>query len=320
MTTNVNKFSRLSREKTTGNIILISTALVSLLVLIRTGFANINDQLLFLVITVLILTLSIIVHKNLRKPFFSEVSRYISSLHDQRMDIQQIFVSIDLIGSFQILRNVETALSQIQGYYDAVSDLLKQTNREIDLRKHPFQSSEVQKLLHLNIKSAKEALLTIEKKQHNIILLARTRSQIFHSINDRMSRPKNEIELEYLNYRAQKDQPELLIDTVLISDILQHALENGELHGKMKKDRQREEILVMGESKIKFGDSAISWQETNTATEYCVICRQSIQSSREKAICPECNNTYHRTHLLEWLKVFNQCPMCQHKIKGILDQ
>ena len=320
MTTSANKFSRLSREKTTGNFILISTVLVSLLLFLRTGVATINDQFLFLAITASIIILSLVVHKNLRKPFFSEVSRYINSLHDQRIDINQIYVSIDLIESFQLLSNVEVVLSQIQDSYENISDLLRNSNREMALKKHPFQSSEVQRLLHLNIKSALEALLTIEKKQHNIILLARTRSQIFHSINDRMSRPKNEIELEYLNYRAQKDQPELLIDTVLISDILQHALENGELHGKMKKDRQREEILVMGESKIKFGDSAISWQETNTATEYCVICRQSIQSSREKAICPECNNTYHRTHLLEWLKVFNQCPMCQHKIKGILDQ
>jgi hypothetical protein len=106
----------------------------------------------------------------------------------------------------------------------------------------------------------------------------------------------------------------------LISDILHHALENGELHGKMKKERNKEEILVMGESKIHIGDSSISWQDANTATEYCVICRQSIQASGEKVICPECQNTFHRTHLLEWLKVFNQCPMCHHKIRGIIDQ
>ncbi len=320
MTTSVNKFSRLSREKTAGNFILISATLVSIILFVRTGIATVNGQLIFLAIAVLIIGLSVIVHKNLRKPFFSEVSRYVSSLHDQRIDIQQIFVSIDLFESFQLLSNVEIVLSQIQGYYDTLSDLLKQMNREITLRKHPFQSSEVQQLLRINIESAEETLLAMDKKQHNIILLARTRSQLFHTINDRISRPKNEIELDYLNYRAQKDQPELLIDTALISDILNHALENGELHGKLKKDRQREEILVMGESKIRIGDSTISWQgTTNTATEYCVICRQSIQSSEEKVSCPECHNAFHRTHILEWLKVFNQCPMCHHRIRGILD-
>jgi hypothetical protein len=320
MTASASKFSRLSREKTTGNFILISAVLASILLFIRTGVTTETNQLILLVITASIILLTVLVHKHLRKPFFSEVSRYISSLHDQRMDIQQIFVSIDLIESFQILGNVESTISQIQGHYDTISDLLKQANREIALRKHPFQSSEVQKLLSININSAKETLLAIEKKQHNIMILARTRSQIFHTINNRMSRPQNEIELDYLNYRTQKDQPELLVDTGLISEILHHALENGELLGKVKKDRQGEEILVMGESKIHIGDNSISWPDTNIATEYCVICRKSIQSSGDKVACPECNNTFHRTHLLEWLKVFNQCPMCNHKIRGILDQ
>lgn len=319
MKTNVNRFTRLSREKTTGNVILISAVLVGVLLFIRTGFITAKDQLIFIAVSASIIALSVFVHKSLRKPFFSEVSRYISSLHDQRIDIQQIFVSIDLIESFQILSNVEIVISQIQGYYDTVSDLLKQANREIVLRKHPFQSSEVQKLLRININSAQEVLLAIEKKQHNIILLARTRSQIFQTINNRITRPQNEIELDYLNYRAQKDQPELLIDSALISDILHHALGNGELLGKVKRDRLGEQILVMRESKVQISDSLISWQDTNTATEYCVICRQSVQSSGEKVICPECNNVFHRTHLLEWLKVFNQCPMCHHKIRGVLE-
>ncbi len=319
MKSNVNRFTRLSREKTTGNVILISAVFVGVLLFIRTGFITAKDQLMFFAVSASIIALSVFVHKSLRKPFFSEVSRYISSLHDQRIDIQQIFVSIDLIESFQLLSNVETVISQIQGYYDTVSDLLKQANREIALRKHPFQSSEVQKLLRININSAQEVLLAIEKKQHNIILLARTRSQIFQTINNRITRPQNEIELDYLNYRAQKDQPELLIDSTLISDILHHALENGELVGRVKKDRLGEEILVMRESKVQISDSLISWQDTNTTTEYCVICRQSIQSSGEKVICPECNNAFHRTHLLEWLKVFNQCPMCHHKIRGVLE-
>ncbi|MHA1542811.1 MAG: RING finger protein [Candidatus Hodarchaeales archaeon] len=320
MKTNVNRFTRLSREKTTGNVILISAAFVGALLFIRTGYVTAKDQIMFFAVTGLIIAVSVFVHKSLRKPFFSEVSRYISSLHDQRIDIQQVFVSIDLIESFQLLSNVEIVISQIQQDYDKVSDLLKQANREISLRKHPFQSSEVQKLLSININSAEEVLLAIEKKQHNIILLARTRSQIFQTINNRISRPQNEIELDYLNYRAQKDQPELLMDTALISDILHHSLENGELIGRVKKDRLGEEILIVRESRVQISDSLISWQDTNTATEYCVICRQSIRTSGEKVTCPECNNAFHRTHLLEWLKVFNQCPMCHHKIRGVLDK
>jgi hypothetical protein len=311
MKTNVNRFTRLSREKTTGNVILISAALVGALLFIRTGFVTAKDQIMFFAVTGLIIAVSVFVHKSLRKPFFSEVSRYISSLHDQRIDIQQVFVSIDLIESFQLLSNVEIVISQIQDYYDKVSDLLKQANREISLRKHPFQSSEVQKLLCININSAEEVLLAIEKKQHNIILLARTRSQIFQTINNRISRPQNEIEIDYLKFRALKDQP--------ISDILHHSLENGELIGRVKKDRLGEEILIMRESQVQISDSLISWQDTNTATEYCVICRQSIRTSGEKVTCPECSNAFHRTHLLEWLKVFNQCPMCHHKIRGVLE-
>ncbi|MHA1236698.1 MAG: hypothetical protein ACTSQ9_03435 [Candidatus Hodarchaeales archaeon] len=51
MATSVSKFTRLSREKTTGNFILISAVLVSVLLFIRTGVATVNDQLIFLAIT-----------------------------------------------------------------------------------------------------------------------------------------------------------------------------------------------------------------------------------------------------------------------------
>ncbi|MHA1941683.1 MAG: RING finger domain-containing protein [Candidatus Hodarchaeales archaeon] len=59
------------------------------------------------------------------------------------------------------------------------------------------------------------------------------------------------------------------------------------------------------------------WGNSSTTIEYCVICRQSIVTYEDEISCPKCQNTFHRSHLLEWLKVFNQCPMCQEKISPL---
>jgi hypothetical protein len=320
MTTNVSKLSRLSREKKTGNIILIlATAfgLIFLYSIVNSGMSTFTDQLVIIGIIVFSITFGHIINQSLRQPFFTEISRYRGELNNRRLDIQQILVSVDMIEPLQLLRNVEKVLKQIKEYTDSVSDFLNQSKYEKNLSSHPFQSSGVQQLLQIVIDTAEEALLEISKKRQNLVLLAKTRNHLFNNINRRITRPENEVEIEYLFYRIQKDHPELMVDSSLILRVLKHAFDNGELYGTLKRDEMGEKVIVIGDMQASLNQERYSWGNNLETQDFCVICRQPVASHEHKVTCPECRNVFHRTHLLEWLKVFNQCPMCQQKIRMV---
>ncbi len=318
MTTSVSKLTRLSREKKTGNIILFLAIIFGLIFLyniLDSDLNTLNDQVIIAGIIIFSLVFGHVINKSLRQPFFTEVSRYRGELNDRRLDIQQIVVSVDMIRPLQLLSNVKKVLKEIQGYVNAVSSFLEQSLSEKNLSAHPFQSSEVQQLLQIVIDSAEEAILEIDKKHQNLILLAKTRNHLFNSLNQRVTRPQNEVEIDYLYYRIHKDLPELMVDSSLVLDVLKHALDNGELYGTLKRDESGELIIVIGEVPIRSNQENYSWGNISETQDFCVICRQSVTSQEQKVTCPECRNVFHRTHLLEWLKVFNQCPMCQQRIK-----
>ena len=125
----------------------------------------------------------------------------------------------------------------------------------------------------------------------------------------------DEVEIDYLFYRVQKDHPELMVDSLLISRVIKHALDNGELYGTLKRDEIGEKVIVIGDMQVSLNHERYSWGTNFETQDFCVICRQPVTSHEQKVSCPECRNVFHRTHLLEWLKVFNQCPMCQQRIK-----
>ena len=320
MATNVSRLSRLSREKTTGNIIIfIGTILILafLYSMLSTRMNTVTDNLIIFVLIGISLLFGHIINRNLRQPFFMEVSKYIEELNNRRLNIAQLLVSTDMIESFQMLSEVETVLTQIEVFQSTISEHLKESKSEKSINTHPFQSEEVQNLLQLLIHAAKEALEEIDKKKSYIMMLAKTRSHLFKTINRRLSRPKYEIEIDYLFYKLKKDLPEIYVDSQLLHELITHALVNGEIQGKLKKDNFGEEMLVFGNEQLNLRQTAYTWGSDRTTTEYCVICRQSIVSHEEKASCPKCRNPFHRAHLLEWLKVFNQCPMCHEKISPL---
>ncbi len=48
--------------------------------------------------------------------------------------------------------------------------------------------------------------------------------------------------------------------------------------------------------------------------ESCMLCRKKIKAGEVYLKCPYCQNIYHRSHLLEWIKVKGTCPVCKHKL------
>jgi uncharacterized Zn-finger protein len=48
----------------------------------------------------------------------------------------------------------------------------------------------------------------------------------------------------------------------------------------------------------------------------CMVCNLDIGKSDTVAWCPYCGNMAHKAHILEWLHVKNQCPVCDKKLNN----
>jgi predicted RNA-binding Zn-ribbon protein involved in translation (DUF1610 family) len=42
----------------------------------------------------------------------------------------------------------------------------------------------------------------------------------------------------------------------------------------------------------------------------CMVCNLELDEDDDVAWCPNCGSPAHRTHLLEWIHVKNNCPIC----------
>jgi hypothetical protein len=260
------------------------------------------------------LLFSYLINKHLRKPFFIAFTNYLGELSDRRLDTQQIVVKIDLIEPLQTLSGLKPVLSQVDKLQGDIKKILNQTSHEISLKSSPIRSTRVQKELKLIERLAEESLEEVEKKRNNLIFLARTRKYILNTINEYTSRPRNEIETDYLLFKLRKHLKDQIIDDILLNRIIRHALNGGEIKGRLERNEDGEIILLVDNSLGNVNIHSISWDESVRSEEYCVICRHVVQESEVRIICPFCENVFHRGHLLEWLKVFNQCPMCHNRI------
>ena len=47
----------------------------------------------------------------------------------------------------------------------------------------------------------------------------------------------------------------------------------------------------------------------------CMICKLPITPKKEFIQCPFCNANFHVNHLLEWLELDDNCPVCNKSLK-----
>ncbi len=52
----------------------------------------------------------------------------------------------------------------------------------------------------------------------------------------------------------------------------------------------------------------------NGTIQECAICRHSLKRTDEIRKCPYCDNSFHKGHLLEWIRVKNSCPVCRNEL------
>lgn len=46
----------------------------------------------------------------------------------------------------------------------------------------------------------------------------------------------------------------------------------------------------------------------------CLVCNLKLRASDILAWCPHCGNTFHKAHVLEWIKIKKCCPACQEHL------
>ncbi len=250
----------------------------------------------------------------MRRPFFSETSRYIEELINRRYDVQQATVQIELIEPLQKVASIEGALRQIDELCFSMEEILNLTSDDISINSPSIRNLNIQKELWGIKKLVEETLKEARRKQKNIEFLANIRQIMLNSINNKLSRPLNEIEYDYLLYKVHKHMQNQITDDCLLKQILEHILSQGEILGKLNQNSTGELILTVERSYEGESISDISWEKAKKSEKSCVICRYPIGSQDNSVECPSCHNSFHRNHLLEWLKVFNQCPMCHQRL------
>lgn len=314
MASNITKLSRLARNKTTGNVIIL-IVLVSSGFILLTGFnsgviTNI-DQIFILGSCLAIITGVYLINKHFRKPFFIEVSRYIEELGERRLKVQKTAVLVELVEPIQPLSVFKEVLLQLEELHSEIKTLMDDCSTELYINSAPMNTEEIQSILHAIQKFASNTLDTIEVKREKILFLIDTKRILYNSIDKIINRPRNQIESDYLVYKVMKYFKDKTIDSQLINQILNHALDQGEISGSLFQKTNGDSILAVNQI---IRTSSRVQTISRTEISHCVICRHNIQSSEPRITCPHCENAFHSNHLLEWLKVFGHCPICHERI------
>ncbi|UCG89842.1 MAG: hypothetical protein JSU57_05115 [Candidatus Heimdallarchaeota archaeon] len=317
MAINSTKLSRLSRNKTTGNLVILVVIFIGttfILSTIGTGLSsNVNKFAIFAGFLLSIL-FSYIANRKLRQPFFIEISRYQEELVNRRFTVQQMKVQIELIEPLQTIKIAKTILIKINDIYVEMEEILNLTENEISMGSPLINNPNIKKELNDIIKSVDQTLKEIKEKRENIVFLANVRQVVLNTINTQIFRPRNVIESDYLMFKVRKHIQDRIVDYHLLQRILEHVMSQGEIVGRFKHNKVGELILAVEEYHEGKTISTFPLDVSKQSEKECVICRSPIESDVDSVVCPICQNTFHRNHLLEWLKVFNQCPMCHERL------
>jgi hypothetical protein len=65
--------------------------------------------------------------------------------------------------------------------------------------------------------------------------------------------------------------------------------------------------LQRTEEKAKSNNQSVATPEHE---EECMVCKLELSEGEDVVWCPHCGNPAHKTHLLEWIRMRNTCPIC----------
>ncbi|MHA1972038.1 MAG: RING finger protein [Candidatus Hodarchaeales archaeon] len=322
MSTQVSKLRRLARSKTTGNVIITLSLLLGVAILLNGlfyGISSVDDTMIIFGGGILSLIFSFIVNRHMRKPFFKEFSKYLEELKIRSFTIQQLSVQAELIEPLQTLKDYNEVIRQLEDYRLKINEIAKVTSEEASINSVPTRDPNVRKEFQVILRTAALSLEEIDDKRKNMVFLAETRHILLNTVVKYTNRPRNEIETDYLLFKIQKGLKGYPLDESVFNRILTHVLNTGEIEGNLMRTQDGEKVITVNRVQDNLSSNVdnLSWNSSaieSQSNDQCVICRHAIRDSEEKITCDVCHNVFHRNHLLEWLKVFGDCPICHNRM------
>lgn len=74
--------------------------------------------------------------------------------------------------------------------------------------------------------------------------------------------------------------------------------------------------IALGKQKEITPNEIVSAVESTSFTkgDFCMVCKLTFNRKDEILQCPVCESFYHKEHLLEWIRVHSNCPVCSQKL------
>jgi len=79
------------------------------------------------------------------------------------------------------------------------------------------------------------------------------------------------------------------------------------------KERVQEALnIALGKQKEITPNEIISAIESTSYTkdDFCMVCKLSFRNKDKILQCPVCEALYHEEHLLDWIRIHKNCPVC----------
>ena len=93
---------------------------------------------------------------------------------------------------------------------------------------------------------------------------------------------------------------------------------------KKAEERYQERVqqalnTALGKRKEITPNEIIKAVETTSYTkdDFCMVCKLSFKTKKDILQCPICESLFHKEHLLDWIRIHQNCPVCSQKLYEI---
>ncbi len=83
------------------------------------------------------------------------------------------------------------------------------------------------------------------------------------------------------------------------------------------KERVQEALIIaLGKKKEITPNEIVSAIEATSFNkdDFCMVCKLTFKNKDEILQCPVCESVYHKEHLLAWIRIHKNCPVCTQKL------
>ncbi|MFX0139549.1 MAG: hypothetical protein ACFFDN_38260 [Candidatus Hodarchaeota archaeon] len=118
----------------------------------------------------------------------------------------------------------------------------------------------------------------------------------------------------YIKFKVEhtKSLEELELEYPRTPEIIQEPYEIREYEEEIMHVEDNQNLCPMCQSKIQVESNFCI--NCGYKLKFCLICKRYIKNEKEIAKCPFCNQEFHKTEFLEWIKIKASCAACEKQI------